>query len=318
MKLKPVLFLAGADPLQRRLILEEVRSDVFPNGSGGLNDDTLDVKERELADVLDLANTLPMLGSRRLILLHNAESPNDDDQELWASYLSNPAPHTTVVVLADKIDKRTRFFKLLEKHQAVVLIEPPKPRELPNWIDKLAKRHGVMISAEARSTLAESVGVDLAAIDNNLEKLALYIHPKEKIEESDVDELVLQSTGDNIFAWTDQVLEGRKAEALNTLHHLMDDGTPPLVLVSMLARHVRLLIRTHQHLSEKIGRAQLAPALGLPPFVVDRYLDQARRLSPDRLRRSLSELQTLDHDLKSTGHPSHFLLEQTIRAFAPD
>ena len=164
----------------------------------------------------------------------------------------------------------------------------------------------------AQQTLIDSIGADLALLDGNLEKLSIYLHPETKANEKHVQELVLQTAGDNIFAWTDQVLENKNGEALTTLHHLLASGTPPLILVSMLARHVRMLLQTKSHLATGRPRAQLAPSLGVPPFVVHRYVEQAGRLTEDTLTRSISSLRRLDHDLKSTGHPPRMLLERAI------
>ena len=57
MKISSVHFVVGAQPLQQRFFVEEFRRALFPNGSGGLNDDTFDAKEKDLAEIFDLANT---------------------------------------------------------------------------------------------------------------------------------------------------------------------------------------------------------------------------------------------------------------------
>jgi len=277
-----------------------------------MNDETFDTKERSVADIIDLANTFPMLGQKRFVQYRGVGKTKDKDQARWLAYLESPSPHTTLLVYTQKLDKRTKFAKTLAKKGAIAELLPPKPRELPSWVDRLSRRHKITLTPMAQQTLIDSIGADLALLDGNLEKLSIYLHPETKANEKHVQELVLQTAGDNIFAWTDQVLENKNGEALTTLHHLLASGTPPLILVSMLARHVRMLLQTKSHLATGRPRAQLAPSLGVPPFVVHRYVEQAGRLTEDTLTRSISSLRRLDHDLKSTGHPPRMLLERAI------
>ena len=56
-------------------------------------------------------------------------------------------------------------------------------------------------------------------------------------------------------AFTDQVVEKKIADALGTLSHLLEEGTPILVLTGMLARHLRMLVKTKDALK---GRARAA------------------------------------------------------------
>jgi DNA polymerase III subunit delta len=313
-KLSPVSFLVGPEPLQHRIHVEGIRKEIFPGGSGGLNDDTFDAKEKSLSDIFDFANTFPMMATRRLIILRNAGDPKEADENRWLAYLENPSPHTILIASADKIDKRKRLYKALEKHGSLLLLPEVKQKDIPSWIDRLTERRAVQISPQARLALANAVGTDLTLLQNEIDKLALYVHPETTITETAVEALVLKTTGGNVFEFTDQVAERRTFAALTTLDHLVDTGTPPLVLVSLLARHFRVLLKAHHHLHAHTNRTELPQALGVPPFVVSRYLDQAKLYAPASLRHAIGELRKLDHDLKSTGHPPKMLLERSLRA----
>src|SRR5262245_5672784 len=120
----PVLFLVGPDAFQQRLVLEELRKSIFPNGSGGLNDDTFEEGERDLAEIFDLANTMPMLAERRLIVLRNAGAPKESDQEKWLFYLENPSPSAVIAALAEKLDKRFKLTKALDKMGSLRELNP--------------------------------------------------------------------------------------------------------------------------------------------------------------------------------------------------
>ena len=185
---------------------------------------------------------------------------------------------------------------------------------MPTWVDRIAKRHGVTVTPAARQALVDAVGIHLASLSQHLEKLALYVHPATSVDEPAVGELVLETSGDTIFAWTDQVLEGRIPEALSTLNYLFDTGNPALVMLSMLARHVRILIKARELTAANVSSREYPARLGVPPFAVQRYVEQARRHEASKLQGAMGELARLDHDLKSTGLPAQHLLERTVIA----
>lgn len=313
MKTEAVYFVVGAPGLQQKLFVEEIRKSLFPNGSGGLNDDTFDSGEKTLAEIFDLANTFPMMAAKRLVVIRNISDPKDADEARWSAYLQNPSPNAVVVGLAPKLDKRKRFFKALEKAGALVSLPEPRSKDLPSWIDRLSKHHEVTFSPRAKLMLAEAIGTDLDLLSHEVEKLALFIHPETSIQEGAVAELVLKTSDGNIFAFTDQVAERKTGDALDTMDSLLQTGTPPLVLLSMLARHLRILWKAHHHTKQKTVRQQLPSLLGVPPFTVTRYMDQARGLKAQGLKKALAELSRLDRDLKSSGLPPKLLMERSLR-----
>lgn len=318
MKPVPITFIVGSDLFQHRLLTDEIRKAVFPNGSGGLNDDTFDGKGADLSSIFDLANTLPMLSPQRFIFIRNAEATSEKDQTQWLRYLKAPSPSAVLVASAQKLDKRTKFAKTLVEADVVVEAEPPKPRDVPSWIDRLAKRNEISVAPAAKMALAEAVGSDLGRLDQEIGRLALFVHPEKTISEKAVTSTVLQTTGENVFAWTDQIVEGRWKESVSTLHHLIEEGSPELVLVSMLVRHLRILLKAKDAAATSARGGELTSLLGVPPFLVSRYMDQCRRLQRSALLKALDHLATLDRELKSTGLSGSLLLERATRAIAND
>jgi DNA polymerase-3 subunit delta len=115
-----------------------------------------------------------------------------------------------------------------------------------------------------------------------------------------------------VFAFTDQVINRDLKKAYPTLSHLMEEGTVPLVLLSMLVRHYRILLKVHDGLARRLPSAQLGGYAGVPPFLIQRYTDQAKKINMAKCRTSLKRLQKLDKEFKSTGLSNKILLEQAI------
>jgi len=313
--MKPVQFLIGTDTFQLRHRIEEIRKELFPEGSKGFNDDRLDAKTVDMQEVVDLCNTLPMFASSRLVVLSGIEKLKDEAQEILCRYFEAPSPSTYLICTAQKIDKRTKLFKTLSSKKLITEINPPKTKDLVNWVHRLSSNRDLKVPAQAVQLLIDSVGADLELLDQQIEKLSLYVHPRKEVTPKEVGELVLQTAGEDIFAWTDQVLDGRIKQALETLEYLLNSGDAALALVSLLARHIRILLKAIDLKQKGMEPSEYASVLGVPPFVVGKYLTQSRRFTRAKLITSLKELGKLDRDLKSTGLPSQLLLEKAVRVF---
>ena len=80
----------------------------------------------------------------------------------------------------------------------------------------------------------------------------------------------------------------------------------------MVARHIRLLLKARVLLHEGSDRSDLPRLLGVPGFVANKLLDQARRIRGAKLEESLARLAATDFELKSSRRPSRLVVEQAI------
>ncbi|MCB0307946.1 MAG: DNA polymerase III subunit delta [Bdellovibrionales bacterium] len=315
MKIAPVYVLTGQEPLLQKFFIEDLRKKIFPEGSKGFNDDHFSAKEKSWSEIFDLANTFPMLSNWRLITVRNATDIRVDDEPLWLKYLENPPEHTILVLQAEKLDKRKKVIKMLVKQGYLHDLVPPKPNMMPGWVDKLAKQKDLSVDPKARMALVDAIGTNLSRLSSEIEKLELFMAPEKTITVDAVSALVLKSSGDSIFQFTDAVFEGKAKESLTALKYLFDQGTPALVVVAMLARHLKILIKAKFMMNQvqaNDSSSSPASALGVPPFLVSKYKAQAKSFTIELLFQGVKKLTQLDTDLKSTGLNNQSLVEKTI------
>ena len=75
------------------------------------------------AMVIDAANQMPMMSSRRIVVVREFDKIKEDEQELVLAYLKDPAPTTTMVFQAVSPDKRRKLTSSLMKTCAVVTFD---------------------------------------------------------------------------------------------------------------------------------------------------------------------------------------------------
>lgn len=269
-------------------------------------------KENSFDEILQAANTFSMFAQSRLLIVEQHKELNEKQEEELLKYIDAPSPATTVVWKVKKLDKRKRFAKQIQAKKVMMTFVQPKIFEMGQWVDEISKEVGVSVDRDGKAALIEAIGANLSQLHRELEKLKLYVYPETKVMKKDVDALVLKTSGDDVFAFTDQVIGKDLKKAYPTLAHLMEEGTVPLVLLSMLVRHYRILLKMHDGIARRLPAAQLGGFAGIPPFLVQRYMDQAKKVNAIKCRNAMTHLQKLDKEFKSTGLSNRMLLESTI------
>lgn len=305
MKTAPFYLLEESESYQEQRFINSLKTP---------NTDILffDLKEKKFEEVMEAANTFSMFSQHRFILVQQHKDLNEKQEEELLKYIDAPNETTVMVWKIKKLDKRKKFSKQVQAKNVLKSFTQPKPFEMAQWIDQIAKEFEITVDRDGKAALIEAIGCNLSQTHSELEKLKLYIHPETKVLKKHVDELVLKTSGDDVFAFTDQVINRDLKKAYPTLAHLMEEGTVPLVLLSMLVRHYRILLKIHDGLGRRMPSAQLGGFAGIPPFLVQRYMDQTKKVNVVKCRAAMKRLQKLDKDFKSTGLSNKILLEETI------
>jgi DNA polymerase-3 subunit delta len=95
---------------------------------------------------------------------------------------------------------------------------------------------------------------------------------------------------------------------------LLNQGEPPLVVLSLLIRHLRLLWSVYQLTRQRREVPQMARTLGLPLEVCRRLVTQSRLFPPERLQQLYTAALEADLAFKSSPKPPGAILEDLILA----
>jgi DNA polymerase-3 subunit delta len=307
-ELRPAYLLLGAEALLREESLAALRAAVLGPGPADFDLDRLDGERVTAASLGDALRTLPVLAPRRLVILREPEprAGRGVGEALAALLPELDAGRSVLVVVAEKADARTRWVKAFPA-EAVVHCEPPRgERELVAFARAEARRQGVTLAPGAAELLAERVGPQLLLLRRELEKLALLAPADGAVGRAEVAAGTPRLASEPIWELTDAIGEGRTAEALRVLAHLLAGGAPAPVLLGSLASHYRRLLR--------LRAGGSVPA---PPFVRRKLDQQARRYGPRRLSACLRAIHETDLALKGAGRvPPELALERLVLGLA--
>jgi len=292
--LDPIYVLHSEHPILIERIVSAIREVAVPPATRGFNYDVVEGKPNATR-IVSLAQTLPMMGQRRMIFVRELSGMPTDEAEPLLAYLAKPNPSTVIVAITSKLDKRIKLYSQLSKKGFLHVLEAP--RQIAPWVRNEAKMLGVQLEPAAITRLVDAVGSDLSRLSLSLEQLGLYAG-KRAVTSDDVDELIADTRERSVFELTDAIGTADRPRALAAVSSLCDQRESAVGVVVMLARHVRQMSLVHVLRSTNAPRHEWGSRLGVPPFIVDKLVAQARSYSPGALATATQRLANADRALK--------------------
>ncbi|MBP9706414.1 MAG: DNA polymerase III subunit delta [Oligoflexales bacterium] len=221
-------------------------------------------------------------------------------------------PQTTLVLTYAKEKLPAPLHKALAAFGAALIpCKSPRSYELPLLMPELEKAHEVRFSVEARQYFLKLLGHDFTLIDNELKTLSLIYADQRAQRELTVADLQATIAGtreDEAFQLSELLLQGKDAEAELLLLQLLKRNESPLGILALLARHCRQCLLILEQLTLGQDVFKLAPQLGLPPFVIKKYLPYLKKRPPKLFEKALSGCFEADIKLKSTSIAGELVL----------
>lgn len=312
-KIKSVYIIYGTEHHLVFSALRFVKDAIIGKDGSDFAVKTLSGREARGGDVLTALKTVSMLGGRPLVIIREGESIPKATLEALTGYVERPVESSTLVVVAEKMDGRTRFMQVAQKNGAVIECKPLYQDKVPFWVNMEVKRQGRQISEQSARFLADMVGNDLGQIAQAIEKIILYIGDKKLIDVPDIENAITETHQHVIFELTDAVGQRRLANALKLLQNIIENGESPIVILNMLARHFRILSKA-KDIAGRAGEGETAKYLGVHPFFAKNYVSQAKNFSAGDLKKSFGVLHRCDRALKSSRLDKERILEKAVFA----
>ena len=223
------------------------QSRLTPAGTGDFGLEVIDGcgdnAEQSAARVrltIEALQTLPFFGGK-LVWLKNANSLGDTVigrsaavqsalEELGDLLEPGLAPDVTFLISATEVDKRRSFYKALSKRAELQVIDRLDAsrsgweEEATEIVRRRAKARGLQFSEEALDLFVLLTGGDTRQIENELEKIDLYVGAERSVTAEEVRTLVPLSRAGVIFELGNALAACDLERALALVRGLLDQG----------------------------------------------------------------------------------------------
>jgi DNA polymerase-3 subunit delta len=309
-----------------------------------------------LGRLREALQTLPFFGGGKAVWLRDCNFLGEERTassqavtsalaDLATELKSFPWENVRLLISAGKVDKRKTFYKTLEKIATVESFSAWSQDDR-DWTDRaemaaqdaLGKRQKE-ISGTALAELVSRAGSNARQLENEIEKLTLFVGKREKIELADVAAICSRNKTAKAFALGDALGDRDLPRLLKCLDEELweakfDKDKSEIGLLYGLIGKVRALLLLKEMLREgwvkpemdyNRFKLQLAavpadklPAdkkfnpLALNPYVLYKALPQVKKYSSPELVRAMDVLLRCNQRLVSSGLDETLVLQQAL------
>jgi DNA polymerase-3 subunit delta len=316
------------DPGQCRVVLlfgEDAgmirdRAEALVRAVAGSLDDPFLVSELPREEIRQLANAaaeLSLMGGRRVVRVRDVTDAATDPVQ---ALLKSRAP-ALVVLEGPTMQSRSRLRTALEAAADGVAIGcyPEEGRALEETIRETLRANGAGVEPDALSWLSQQLGADRASTRAELEKLALYVGPGNRVDldaaMTCVGDLAGLSLDDALFAAT----TGDVPTADRALEAAVAEGAAPVQVLRAALGHLQRLHRARLAMDEQGVTASDAVKGLRPPVFYQKVGAFTRSLGlwpSATLTAAMAALAEAERGCKRTGWPDESLCRNAVLTLA--
>jgi len=312
-KILPLYLFFGDEEFLLQEAVDLIISAVVDPGSRDFNFNTVYCKGTSGNEIVNLCQALPFMAERRLVIAREIEALKATDLEELAAYLQSPSPSTCLVLISNqpRFEKKA-IIAPVEANGAVVRFFALLDRDMPGWIESWVRRQGLSIQRDAVQYVWQTLGNDLQAINNELEKAVIFVKERKTITYDDVKQVVGNFRDYTPFDLADALGKKDREAAFLILSRLIQEGESPVGLLGSIAWNFRRLMNAKAMESIGIGIEEIKKKHRIIFHQASSFQAQLRSYTLGELETAIEVLLNADQALKSSGLNGRLVLERMI------
>ena len=296
-ELKQVYVLYGEEAYLRNQYKDKLK-DALLGGGDPMNLHCFEGKDVRSGEVIDLAETMPFLAERRVIILENSGLFARGGEEL-AEYLGAPSETAYFVFVEPTVDKRSKLYKAATARGRAIEFAAQDEAVLKRWILGFLKKENKNITERDLNLFMDKTGSDMANIRGELEKLLCYCLERDVITAQDIEAVCTKQVSSQIFDMINAVAERNQKKAMELYYDLLTLKEPPMRILFLIARQFNLLLQVKELRNKGLDANSIGEKVGLAGFIAKKYVTQASKFKEDDLRRALTDCVESEEAVKT-------------------
>lgn len=251
----------------------------------------------DMNKVIDAARRYPMMASRQVVVVREAQAMDKRELDKLAAYVKQPMP-STVFVLSykyGKISGTTSLVKQVKKNGVVFESLAVRDYQIAAWIANYLQNKGYKIDAQSANLLGEYLGTNLGKIVKEMEKLTIELPQGGTITPELIEKNIGISKEYNIFELQNAIGKRDILKCNKIINYFASNPKehPIQMTIPFLFSYFSKLLKIHLTKGD-------AATLKMNPYIFQKEYLPASRIYPSRkLVANIALLR--EYDLKSKG-----------------
>jgi DNA polymerase III subunit delta len=259
--------VVGSDEAEVKRVAAELATNLTPPDAGDFGLDVIDgaadnaeQAAARIRSTIEALQTLPFFGSKKVVWLKNANFLGDDPKARSAAVQSALEELSTLIdrgsgsgvrflISATEVDKRRGFYKMLVKRAELQIFDrldsgrPGWEEEATEIVRRRAKKRKLQFDDDALDLFVLLTGGDTRQIENELEKIDIFLGKDRAVHVDVVREIVPLSRAGIIFEVSNALAMRDLELALTLVRRLLDQGESAIgILLAAIVPTIRNLL----------------------------------------------------------------------------
>lgn len=262
-----------------------------------------DMNTSSISDILDEVSMISLFSSEKVVIGYNFDigKINDNDRNYLIRYLNNNNSNDRYIILiAGKVDGRSKDYKIFkDKFKIIDLLQVDNGKDIYKYVEDYIKDRGYKIDKYNLDYLVELLGNDINNINNEIDKILLYLNDDQVISREVIDKLVSDNIDNIMYEFTNAVLD-RDYEKISKMYNdFKIENVGYDYLIGSLGNALRGALVIKILYNQGNANNEIAKFIGKKEFYVKKMIEILYNYTVDDLCMMIDKLGIIDREYKS-------------------
>jgi len=308
--LSPIYFIYGEERYLQDELIQKILELAVDATTREFNLDIFYANEIDVEKAINISRSYPLMADKRVVVIKDIHFFKANAIKQLDNYLANPSHSTCLILTYPKKNITGKGIQGLAKNATAIDCRELYEEETLAWINNYVRSKNMEIDVQAVYLIYQVVGNSLLNIVNEIEKIQINIHPRNKITVEDVQTISSITKQNTVFELCDAVVEKNFSKSISILNNLIKRGEKPTTIVIQLTKHLVNYLKIKESLRlRKYSMEELRSVTRLNPFFINKIKKHVNNYSVEQIRRAFSHLATADLHLKTSYQSPRLILE---------
>ncbi len=311
--LRQIYLFFGEEDYLKEYYFGELKKKVLADGPSEFNFVLFEGGKIMWEQVDEALAAPPLMADKKLLLIRESgifKTADVSARAYWERCLADLPEYVCVVFYEKEVDKRGALYKTVAQNGEAVECAYVEGVELYNWVLRGCRSAGLQIDRGAAEYLIAACDGGMNNLKQELGKLFSYCSGS--ITRADIDRVVTKMPQARVFEMINAIMKKDGHTVFLRLGELKTLKESPFMVLSLLCGSFSRILHAKLLCEEGSPHAQVASALGIPPFFVKDYTAAAHCFDKAFLRRAVCACAEIDFAVKQGKVEAWLAVEQFL------
>lgn len=337
--IKPLYYFYGEETYLLRKYLQSIKKILKDENISIIEYDKDTYDDNKFYDNL---NEQSLMGTKKLIILDNLKFTNrnfkfgiiksmidsiDDNFIIFIDYETENKYSSKYVfrkiediddlmevrdIDIKKKDKTQYLLNVINTYGRLVDFKKLDNAEVKKYVNSYLKKQNKIMDNFNISLFLELTGLSLSTVFNELDKLINYVGNKEKIEKTDIDDVVTKIHTEEVYKFIDAINQNNKSLAVSLYSDLMIKNVSYRMIFYLIKDNYVNLLNIKNKIQNGESAVNISKDTKLPEWRVNKYMSIVNNMEEDFIIDKLNKINNIDYDFMQGDIGQNFLVELFI------